>query len=258
MEFSEWLVNQAAIFFLLTIRMVGLFLTAPVFNNDNLPTRIKVGFSLLFSFIIFPTMAPEIQVFFDPVVYVGVMILELLIGVGIGLVASILFSSIQVAGQLIDMQMGFAVVNILDPQSGIQWPLMGYFKYVLAMLIYLALDGHHLLIAAIYESYDFVLPGGYPDLAGGGEAMMVLFSQTFSLALKVSAPVLGALFLTNIILGVLARSVPQMNVFIVGLPIKIAVGFFGMLLLIPVYIFVIEVILERISGGILDFLEVLI
>lgn len=255
MELSEWLVNQAAVFLLLTMRMIGLFLSAPVLSNENIPVMVKVGASLLVSLIIYPIISPQVQVTFDPIIYTGLLISELLIGIGIGLVASIIFSAIQVAGQLIDMQMGFAVVNILDPQSGIQWPLMGYFKYVIAMLIYLAINGHHLLIAAVFESYDFILPGAYADLVTGGEVMMGLLSHTFSLALRVSAPVLGALFLTNIILGVLTRSVPQMNVFIVGLPIKIAVGFFGMLILIPVYILAIELIFDRISVGILDFLR---
>ncbi|UMZ73377.1 flagellar biosynthetic protein FliR [Natranaerofaba carboxydovora] len=258
MEFAEWLVDQAAIFLLLTIRMTGLFLSAPVLGSDNIPARVKVGVSLLFSIIIFPTIAPEVQVFYDPIVYIGIMVSELLIGLGIGLVASILFASIQVAGQLIDMQMGFAIVNVLDPQSGIQFPLMGYFKYVLAILIYFTIDGHHLLIGAVYESYEFLLPGQYASFVGGGEVIMSLLTETFTLALRVGAPVLGVLFLTNIILGLLARSVPQMNVFIVGLPIKVFVGFIGMILLMPVYAMILDVIFESISGGILDFLRALV
>ncbi len=255
MEFAEWLVDQAAVFLLLTIRMIGLFLTAPVLGSENIPARAKVGLSLLFSLIIFPTIAPQVDIFFRPVVYIGILLSELLIGVGIGLVASLIFASIQVAGQLVDMQMGFRIGSVMDPLTGAQLPLMGYFKYVLAMLIYLSIDGHHLLIGAVYESYDFLLPGEYANLAQGGEVMMGFLTQTFALSLKVGAPVLGVLFLTNVILGLLARSVPQMNVFIVGLPIKVFVGLIGMIIMVPVFSLILDVIFERISDGIYELLR---
>lgn len=177
--------------------------------------------------------------------FIAAMITEVLIGYTIGFVAYIVFASIQLAGQLMDMQMGFGMVNVVDPMSGVQIPLMGNFAYALSLLVYLGLDGHHYLLQAIAQSYEFI-----PVLGVGfnNEVIAMILDVTiymFVIAIKISAPIVMAVLISDVSMGFIARTVPQMNVFIVGLPLKIGIGLLSFFLMIPVFIWFIGVLFSR-------------
>ncbi|MBI2874491.1 MAG: flagellar biosynthetic protein FliR [Firmicutes bacterium] len=160
---------------------------------------------------------------------------EVLKGALIGFGAALVISTAQMAGSLLDVEMGFGMVNVVDPTLETQAPLVGNFQHLLALIIFLLVDGHHLLLRALWESFRLFPPGTaiLPEQSAAG--VLLLTAAMFSLALQLAAPVLATMFLTTVALGLLARTVPQMNVFFVGLPLKAGLGILLLVFTLPIY-----------------------
>ncbi len=224
-------------FFMVLGRLSGLFISAPIFASRQLPGRLKVLIIILLAAVMSSFVPIQYAVKLDsPVAFIAAMVSEVLIGYVLGFVAYVLFAALQMAGQLMDNQIGFSMVNVLDPQSGVQIPLMGNFYYLLALIIYLSMDGHHYLLQAIAQSYH-VIPVLGANL--GSDFIEIITSVTaymVVIAVKISTPVVFAVLIADISMGFIARTVPQMNVFIVGMPVKIMVGLFTLLIIMPVFI----------------------
>lgn len=243
MELFQLMQNQIGFFLLIFARITGIFSTAPIFGSRNVPVVVKAGLSLVLSYILFPLVFTDKTVIPESVLgYFLVVIGEFLIGLIIGFSASLVFSAIQMAGQLLDMQIGFGIVNILDPQSGQQLPLVGNFKYILALLVFLATNSHHMLLAALFSSFKLVPVTGVTFQSNLTELIVNMVGGTFTIAMKISFPVLLSLLLTDVALGILARTMPQMNIFVVGIPGKIIIGLFVLSLALPFYIIFLEVV----------------
>ena len=218
--------SEVVAFVLIFMRMTGIFLTAPLFSSKNINATVKASWILLITFLVFPIVVykpaalPLMGVPFSMAV-----IRELLVGFSIGLGATLILTGIQLAGQMVDIQMGLGMVNIIDPTTSTQISVMGQYFYLVALLVMLAVDGHHLILRGVVESFSVIQLGQAHFSVPLGTKMMDLFAQIFFIAFRVGAPVIGALFITNMALGVVARTVPQMNVFIVGMPLNLAIGF---------------------------------
>ncbi len=144
-----------------------------------------------------------------------------------------------------DMQMGFGIVNVVDPVSGTQIPLMGNLTQTLALLMYLGFNGHHYLLQAIVQSYQMVPVLGFQINNHFFELLMAIAVQMFVIAVKIAAPIIIAILVADIAMGFIARTVPQMNVFIVGLPLKILVGLLSLTIMMPVYLWIFNVLFAR-------------
>jgi len=228
-------------FVLVLMRMAGVFLTAPVFASRNIPVMVKASWILLISFLIFPVVDFKADLLPGSGLPLALgVVRELLIGFCVGLGATLVFTGIQLAGQIVDIQMGLGMVNIIDPITSTQISVMGQYYYLIATLVFLSVDGHHLLLRALADSFTLVPLGQAHFTAALGTKMMAMFSQIFFIAFRVGAPVIGALFITNMALGVVARTVPQMNVFIVGMPLNLAVGFMITALSMSFFVFVLQ------------------
>ncbi len=213
-------------FVLVLMRAAGIFLTAPVFSSRNIPVTVKASWILLVAFLVFPVVDFKSLTLPSSGIPLTLAVMrELLIGFSIGLGATLIFTGIQLAGQIVDIQMGLGMVNIIDPTTNIQISAMGQYYFMVATLVFLAVDGHHVLLRSVVDSFNIVPLGQAHFSTALGTEMMNLFSQVFFIAFRVGAPVIGALFITNMALGIVARTVPQMNVFIVGMPLNLAVGF---------------------------------
>lgn len=234
-------------------RLSGLIVTAPLFSYRNVPALLKMGFASLLAVMLFPYAGPASPVEFLSVYYFLQVIEELALGLGLGFVANLSLQAIYLAGQLMDVPMGFGMVNILDPQLGMQVPIMARFYNTIAVLVFLGVNGHHMVLMALMRSFE-LLPIG--QIKWGPGVVMVLiqgFGWMFVLGVKIALPVMGAIFLTDIALGIIARSVPQMNVFIVGFPVKIGVSLFLLIFVLPNYIRVIGQLFDE-SGDMLFYL----
>jgi flagellar biosynthetic protein FliR len=217
--------NEVVAFVLIFMRVAGLFLTAPIFSSRNIPIMVKASWILIVAFLVFPVVEYKVETLPVPGLPLGLAVIrELLVGFSLGLGATLVFTGIQLAGQIVDIQMGLGMANIVDPMTSTQISVMGQYYYFIATMVFLAADGHHLLLKGMVDSFD-IIPLGQAHLSVAlGTKMMGFFSQVFFIAFQIGAPVIGALFITNMALGIIARTVPQMNVFIVGMPLNLAVG----------------------------------
>ena len=237
----EELYPRLTIFLLIVVRVSAFFVTMPLFSHRAIPAMHRIGFALLISWMMYYTI--DVEPFEIDGEYIMLIIKEALVGLFIGLIAYIVLSAIQIAGNFIDFQMGFAIANVIDPQTGAQSPLMGQYLYTLSLLMLLYFDGHHLIMDGIFFSYQFVpmdqlvLSFGEPIAA---EFVMKAFAATFVIAFQMAAPVVATLFLVDIALGIVARTSPQFNIFVIGLPIKITVAFIILFVLMGVTFKVIQ------------------
>lgn len=242
MDILSALLNQTNFFLLIFARVSGLFTAAPFFNNSNVPVYCKAGAALLFSYILLPLVYnPRISIPETFGAYLALVAGEFLLGLTFGYVAYLIFHAVQMAGNLLDMQIGFGVVNVFDPQFGQQVPLIGNFQFILAMLVFMATNGHHILLSALFASFKVIPITGVVFRPSMADFIVNLTNDIFIIAFKLTLPVVVALLLTDVALAILARTMPQMNIFIVGVPAKIGVGLFILAVALPFYIAFLEV-----------------
>lgn len=229
----DLLFNKYELFLLILVRTSGIFFISPFFSSQNVPNTMKIGLTLLLSSILTFTLEinPEIQ----GSLLVVLIIKELMVGIIIGFISYLFFSTFYVMGQIVDMNIGFGMVNVIDPQNRIQVPLMGNFYYILAFLLLLSVNGHHVIINALVDSYEYIPIGVFKFKMDIGYFILDIVSQIFTTGFKLSVPVVAIIFLLDLLLGVLVRTIPQMNVFVVGLPLKIIIGMTIILLSIPIF-----------------------
>ena len=216
---------QLEAFLLIFIRMTGLFVLSPIFGRRNLPTLFKIGFSLFLTIIFINTVeVPQINFFDNMYMYVLFVVKELVVGMIIGYVTYVIMSALYLAGQLIDMQVGFGMVNVIDPMTNIQVPLTSNFYYMYVILIFLSMNGHHMIIRALFESFNMIPVEQITFNTGLMENIIMIMRDMFSVAIRIASPIIAAIFVVDVILGVLSRTMPEMNVFMLGMPVKIVVG----------------------------------
>lgn len=219
-------VEQFQTFLVVTSRVAGFIGAIPVISSAQTPGRIKTAMVIAISLALFPVMAEAVpKVSFAPLPFMLLMISELLLGLLLGLVARLIFTAVEFGATVIGYQMGFAAAEIFDPQSQRQVALISQFQNVFAILIFLAINGHHLFLQTAVLSYE-LLPPGQLDFSGQAiPFLMELTSHMFAIGVQFSAPVLAVLLLSGLILGVLARVFPQLNVFLLSFPINIGTAF---------------------------------
>ena len=244
---------------LLMIFRTGAFLmTVPVFGHMTIPRVLRVWIVILLSFIIFPsTLVVRIT---PPATLVQLIIAifnEIFIGLLMGFAIIIVFSAVQYAGQLVGMQMGLAIANVWDPMGAGEISLVGEFYYLLSLILFLTIDGHYYVIDALVRCFTIVPVSGGGFHASIGEYLVTLTGMIFVVAIKLSVPVIITLFIMNVILGIVARTVPQMNVFIVGFPLAIGVGFALIAFTLPVFRIILEKVFLEIQTHLYTILQML-
>ena len=222
-------------FILVLVRVIGIIATAPIFGSSVNPSQIKIVLSLTLALILFPFIpsTKNLPILLDD--YIFLISSELLIGLILGLIGRFLFAAVEFAGTIIGFQMGLSMANVLDPQSQEQISLVGRFETVAATLIFLAMDGHLIVIQALVKSFS-LLPIGTATISKPlVDKVTDLSASVFVIGLQIGAPLIVALFLANTIIGLLSRSVPQIQVFVVGFPLTLLLGFLFLFLGMPFY-----------------------
>jgi flagellar biosynthesis protein FliR len=217
---------------LIFLRVSAMLFVYPVFSSREFPMQARLGLGALISFLIYRTIpAPHLDGGAFELLVGGTA--QVLIGVIVGFVAQQVFNGISFAGELIDIQIGFAVANVINPATQQNVTIIGELQLALATLMFLATDAHHLFIQGIAGSFQLVgLPYVNLDPSVMGNVVL-FFAQSFLIVFRLAAPVVVALFLTNIALAFMARVAPQMNVLVIGLPIQITVGLIMMAISLP-------------------------
>jgi len=207
-------------------RIAVIFAVIPFFNAQIVPRRVTALIAFFLSLVLMPVVPPvQVQMTdLNLLSIVFILLHELLIGMCIGLSIDVIFAGIQIAGELIGFQIGFSIANVVDPLSGISSPIISNVLYISAMLLFLSIGGHHMLIRALVESFQ-IIPIG--DVMVHRKFLMNVIEysgQMFVIGTKVAAPIIGITLLINIAFAVISRALPQMNVFITSFPLTIAVG----------------------------------
>lgn len=211
------------VFLLVMVRFTGLIVAAPVLGSANFPVIAKVGLAALSALIMTPIVAENTELLPNEALPFAMLAVgEVLIGLLIGFVMTFVFAAIQVAGQIMDMQSGFGLINVFNPAFETQFPIFGFFFFIIATLYFLILNLHHVMIRALAATFESIPLGGFTARPGLLWELSKWGAAIFYDGLIIAAPVAAAMLLAYVTMGLLGRVVPQIHLFVVGFPITIA------------------------------------
>ena len=247
MFFYDYLLVTILVF----IRISAMFSVIPIFGAKNTPVITKIGLVLFLALILVPIQLPlfdiEIVNFMEFARYI---VTEALIGFSMGLITLIMLNVFYLAGSLIDRNIGFAMVSVIGAQDESQLPVSSNFYYILAMMIFIITNVHHLLIRAVVDSYVAFPIGSNPIIGLIVYDFVEVLSFSFVIGFKVASPFILIILIANVLLGLLSKAMPGMNVFMIGMPLKIVIGLFIFLLVLPLnaemFIYVFEEMMKYI------------
>lgn len=226
MEVSIPLLN----IFLIAGRFAGMIFTAPIFGSRNYPIPMKIGLVFFSTLLVFPFVETTIAYDVSTFLAFGMLLInELMIGLFIGLILSVFFNFIYFSGDIIDHELGYSIVSVINPLDESQIPITSNIFYVFSTLIFLMLNMHHELISALVISFSRIELGSFFKVSESLAMLVEIVQQSFVIGLQIAAPFVISILIANIILGLLSKAMPGMNIFVLGMPFKI---FFGLLLFI--------------------------
>jgi flagellar biosynthetic protein FliR len=218
-------ISQLQVFLFIFLRVGAILMSMPIWNSRSIPILFKFGLALAASIVLFPILDLKA---FPVLTNLGAFTIgaigEILLGISIGMAVNLIFIGLQIAGQLSGYQMGLALARVLDPAGGQQVAVLAQFFQLFAFLIFLTVNAHYWFLKALADSYQLVPPFGFKLSGSLIEQLMRIAGNMFVIAIKVGAPVITALLLTSIAFGLIARTVPQMNILFVAMPLKIMIG----------------------------------
>ena len=255
MNIFEFTLLNITSFLLILTRISTIIFIMPFFGSRNIPTMVKIALSFILSFILFPVVKSEVIVPANIFIYLSLIIKEIAVGLIIGFVCLLIFASAQLGGHLVDIQMGYAIMNIVDTQQGIQISLIGQFCYILMTLVLLVVNAHHLIISALFQSFEIVPLSTFTLSNILRDGILRFSSDMFIIALKIAAPAFAVIFLAEVAMGFIARTVPQMNIFLVGFPLRIALGLFMLSISIPFLVYFSKILMSEMHRNMLTVLR---
>ncbi|MBL4889932.1 MAG: flagellar biosynthetic protein FliR [Candidatus Lindowbacteria bacterium] len=227
------------------VRVTGIFILTPVLSVQEIPLQVKGTFSTVVTLVLYPVTSPYIQV--QELISVQLLLSlldDLLIGILIGLFVSVYQTAFLMAAGFYSIPMGFGIVNAMDPTTQSQVPILGQLKSMLGITIFILIDGHHMIIEALIYSFQKlpyltanVLSSPDPVSASFGNLsgfMVQAMQEMFTISFALAAPILGTIFLVELVLGIFSKVAPQMNIMIVGFQVKIVVGIVVLIMTLPV------------------------
>jgi flagellar biosynthetic protein FliR len=237
---------QLQLFFLVFLRVGAILMSIPVFDSKSIPLFFKIALAFTTSMALFPILELEPLALITNFFAMGVSVAgEILLGLVIGFSVKLIFAGIQLAGQLAGYQMGMALANVMDPSSSQQVPLLAQFNNLIALLIFITINAHYWFIRGLAHSFQLVPPLNVKFSGSLMEHLIKMSGNMFVIGIQIGAPVIAVLLITSVAFGLIARTVPQMNVFIVAMPLKIAVGLLFLGFSLPYF----STFLEKIFNG---------
>ena len=228
--------NLLILYVLLHLRFLGLFFSSPVFVTIMAPMPLRYIFSVLLTVcsigIIKTTEIPLI--YFDSVTFLGILgVRELLIGIALGFIAALPLYALRIAGEQTGTVIGFSMAQVMDPSTQSETSILGQLNFLMALWFYFRWNGHLIMIQSVIESLKLVPPGQLSIFPVNDMSIGKWLQELFIMSIRMVIPFYCALILADVGLGFLARTVPQMNVFVVGLPVKVALGFMVLTVMLP-------------------------
>lgn len=246
-------------FLLVFVRITTFMVTAPLFSGRQVPTQYKIGFSIFLSILCVGLVKEPVDSLPESTI-VLLILKEFLVGILLGLVGNILLFAVQMAGSIMDVLIGFSMASLFDPTFGTSSQLTGRMQNAIALLVLLATNGHHLLIKGILSSFDWIsLQTSIPAYTDGKIATFLLecLQQMFLIGFMMAAPIIGTLFVVDVALGIIARTVPQMNLFAVFPPMKILIHFLIYIFVLPSFFYLLKVLFENMFGSMYSIMKLM-
>ncbi len=241
------LVEQIPVFVLSGLRLVGVFTVAPVFGSRTLPPQLRVYMTLLLAVLFLPvTSQTSVPTHVGAFLWIGAN--EFAIGLFMGYIVTLVLAAATYAGRLAGAHIGYGLANVVDPLTQDQATLLDQLNGYLTLLLFLALGGHRTLLHALGTSFTFAPVGGSALHGGLFEGLMSVFTGVIVLGVQIAIPVLASVFLTEAAIGLVSRGVPQLNIFSVGLGLRIIVGSIAFFLAMPLMFFLMRGVVEEIPG----------
>ncbi len=234
------------LFILMFIRVSALILASPIFGRKTMPRLIKVCLCIVLTYVMFAANALAPQPQYDNMAGFALLcLMELLFGLALGFVVTLFFALVEIAGHYIDMQMGFGMVNVLDVQNQTSVPITGNLLSIVLLITFFGVNGHLKLIYILNSTFTQIPVGTVTLNPHIGMTALEVFALAFLLAVHVALPLIMSGLMGELALGFITRAVPQINIFVVGIPIKVALGFLMLLLVLPVYVNFTDAIFDR-------------
>lgn len=247
------------LFFLVILRISGIFVTAPILSSGSVPRTVRVYLAVLCALIIFSVVPPTDIPFtrLTTIDYLLIALKELMIGLLLGFIPRIMFAAIDFAGTIVGFIMGLSIANVIDPRTDLQVSIIASFKGLIATLLFVTLDGHHIFFEAIGYSYQHVPVGGFLFTPNKADFLLRAMGDLVIIGLKLGAPLVVSLLLANVIMGFMARSIPQMNVFIVGFPFTIGMGFILLIIGMPHLVRAMTLLFNQVGMQVMDLIRLM-
>ena len=225
---------QVQLFLLVFLRVTVIIMSLPIFSGNNVPAMFKAGLALAVALVLYPVVdVGGVPVMEGWIALTLGVVSEVLLGLGVGLAIRLIMAGIQMAGQVAGFQMGLAIANIMDPATSMQTPILAQAFNLFAMLLFLVIDAHHWFFRALVESFTLIPPFHFALSSSFIGYLVEMAGDMFVIALKIGAPIIVVLLLASVSFGLMARTVPQMNIFIVAMPLKIVVGLIFIVFSLP-------------------------
>ncbi|MGI6147964.1 MAG: flagellar biosynthetic protein FliR [Firmicutes bacterium] len=243
-------------FALTLIRFTTFLVVTPIFSLRSVPAVTTIGLASAAAILIMPPL--EMSGVSQSFPVLALLVLhEVAVGLILGFLVILAFSIVQFAGQLTDVPIGFGMATVLDPSTGTQMPVFSQFYFLVTVLVFFGLDGHLWLLQALAQSYKTIPFAGLIDLEVTYEAVMAMAREIFAIGMKLALPVISAILLVDIGLGIVVRAVPQINVFVIGFPIKILVGMMIILAALPAFVAIVSQVFSY-NGILMTYLRALL
>ncbi len=256
MDFIQYILSHTSTFLFVFIRTGAILMLVPVFSAMYVPMKVKIGLSLIISMILVPVIGyvPMPQTMFELILSI---MRECLIGFIIGLAVRFIFTGAELAGQIIGFQMGLGMANVVDPINSVQITVLGKLMSIMTMLVFLSINGHLMVIMALDRSFELLPPYGLRMSGTLTEGVISLSRDIFILGVKLAAPVIATLIFANLTIGILARIVPQLNMFVIGFAVTIIAGLVTIAFSMPFFEAKMRVVIEDTWFKIFDLMRVM-
>lgn len=232
-------------FFLMVVRIAAVLFTAPVFGSTTIKANVRIALSMVIGLVCLHSVPPIAVDDPDTITIIVMIAKEILLGACMGMLSHYLFTGVMFGGQLLGIQMGFSVANVYDPQSNTSVSIIASFLNIAMILIFIAVGGHLMVIQAINASFQTLPLGIYPVHEDAFLYIVKQFTYIFITAIKITAPAFVTLMILHVVMGIIGRMVPQINLMIVGFPIQIAVGLSVLALSMNYFYLVFEKLMHR-------------
>ncbi|MFA4858150.1 MAG: flagellar biosynthetic protein FliR [Candidatus Margulisiibacteriota bacterium] len=250
---------QLAAVLLIFARICGVFIEAPLFSSRTFPAQIKTALAIWIALVLWFVVPVAKDIPLKPEIFLVCLVSEVVLGFLIGFVCNILFTAIQAAGEIMDLQMGLSVAQALDPVFGATISVVGRLMFYVGLMMFITLNGHHMLLSGLHQSF-VAIPAGAPLNIFSGKLTMQLLDlgkEMWLIAIQLSAPVVLIIFISDFTFGIVSRVAPQVNVFMLGFQVKPALGLFALLLSAPLLTKYIANLVEKMGMEIIKLVAIL-